>query len=799
MPSTTPGEEDKKGHAGSRPDTPTPYGTTAGAGEEEEAATSFVIGTTREKGKAKDAPRRASGIFAPTPIRFDDARRGGTGEMSSSSEDDEATEWGNLESQFSILWKRKDIYKVRRQEWIREKARSVVDHHGKNLKLRFSEQEYNDLLITAAESIADQYITASRNKISSRTSTPLTDSYADPARITMAEKISVEYATPEASRTDAKGVHFKGTPDRDNTVTPRGTAVTQPLPNVTDADWDKRYDLTLRREGELKLFGNTSIPEQGILFDKTTPVDEWRYPEDGKRVRGGLAGERTDPQASNRSPSPPPVPSKDSDRREDIHASGMTRSTFIPPTNTAFVNHRRRPSEQQVPLLMRNPETRGGSRTPYTDRTHDRVETLPRQGSRASSHPGYGMPTMTTTHDTVMGISGIREATENHRSNMKDRLSRIIDDALGVELPLPEGYKPSYKTDKNDPKKYDGSPKLTDLEDWLSALVNRYALQRLGGHKPEIDRVRVMLLLDNLDGAAYKWMLRHVTHVNREVEHWTFRSVVHGLYARFVHPSSMQDARENLNNVKYSQRDGIQLLHDNMMEYAGGMAVFPDDYTLLSIFLDRIPEYIMTELLNTRGLSPEVNNLSEFVAHALDIEQRKKNETYYKERRSTRGTTTRTTRGSRPYTTPRRQTESETKTPERIPERNPRYEGTRGYGQNNRGLGRPKPWAKAKIQDKKQDHTSHQHGKERQKWNGGPSKPRDGQKNNNCYNCGKAGHFSNDCLLPKRERTFVRAARSVKTNGSDGEADDESRDAEGYDSDKLSTISENNEDRNGSR
>jgi len=75
--------------------------------------------------------------------------------------------------------------------------------------------------------------------------------------------------------------------------------VTQPLPNVTDVDWDKRYDLTLRQEGELKLFGNTSILEQGILFDKTTPVDEWRYPEDGKRVRGGLAGERTDPQARN--------------------------------------------------------------------------------------------------------------------------------------------------------------------------------------------------------------------------------------------------------------------------------------------------------------------------------------------------------------------------------------------------------------------------------------------------------------------------------------------------------------------
>ena len=58
---------------------------------------------------------------------------------------------------------------------------------------------------------------------------------------------------------------------------------------------------------------------------------------------------------------------------------------------------------------------------------------------------------------------------------MKDQLLRIIDDTLIVELPLLEGYKPLYKTDKNNQMKYDGFPKLIDLEDWLSALVNRSA------------------------------------------------------------------------------------------------------------------------------------------------------------------------------------------------------------------------------------------------------------------------------------------------------------------------------------
>ncbi len=179
---------------------------------------------------------------------------------------------------------------------------------------------------------------------------------------------------------------------------------------------------------------------------------------------------------------------------------------------------------------------------------------------------------------------------------------------------------------------------MIDLEEWLATTVNRLALQRLGGSRPEIDRVRVMLLLEQLEGAAHKWMLRHVTHVNREIEHWTFQDVIHGLYTRFVHPSSMQDARENLNKVQYIPRDGIQTMYDSMLEHAGGMAVFPDDYTMLSIFLDKIPQYMISELLNLRGLSPEVNNLSEFIASAIDIEQRKKNENYYMDRRTTKTT-----------------------------------------------------------------------------------------------------------------------------------------------------------------
>jgi hypothetical protein len=91
----------------------------------------------------------------------------------------------------------------------------------------------------------------------------------------------------------------------------------------------------------------------------------------------------------------------------------------------------------------------------------------------------------------------------------------------------------------------------------------------------------------------------------------------------------MQDARENLNKVTYSIKDGIQGLYDSMLEHAGGMAMFPDDYSMLSIFLDKIPATMLTELLNCRGLTPEVNTLPEFVANAIDIEQWSGNKAYY--------------------------------------------------------------------------------------------------------------------------------------------------------------------------
>jgi hypothetical protein len=71
-----------------------------------------------------------------------------------------------------------------------------------------------------------------------------------------------------------------------------------------------------------------------------------------------------------------------------------------------------------------------------------------------------------------------------------------------------------------------------------------------------------------------------------------------------------------------------------------------------------------------------------------------------------------------------------------------------------------------------------------------PHDPNDRQKTNNgCFNCGGLDHFSKNCPEPRRDRTFVRAARSAKEDRSEDEDDNASSSEEGgYISEKLASI-----------
>jgi len=202
-------DRDRQGCMGSRPGTSAPYGTTVGTSEVVSTAfaTSQTSTTGQEKGKTRDEGWRTSAIFAPTPCWHGDMEPMNIEDELSSGEENSAVGWSDVQSHFSMLWKRKGIYKAKQQKWIQEKAYTVVNDHSRILKLRFTQEEFDSLLMMAAESIADQYLEASQVKVSSWTSTLLTDSYVDMARIVMAEAITVEDVHNRTMDHDLRGVN----------------------------------------------------------------------------------------------------------------------------------------------------------------------------------------------------------------------------------------------------------------------------------------------------------------------------------------------------------------------------------------------------------------------------------------------------------------------------------------------------------------------------------------------------------------------------------------------------------------
>jgi hypothetical protein len=112
---------------------------------------------------------------------------------------------------------------------------------------------------------------------------------------------------------------------------------------------------------------------------------------------------------------------------------------------------------------------------------------------------GFSMPLLARAN---WGMAGAASTDKHHRETMVERLMECIRQALGVQLKFPDSCKPNLKFDGTGPSKYEGSPRFSELEKWLSALVYCYALLKFGGPDPDTDRIRVYTLVDYIVGKA---------------------------------------------------------------------------------------------------------------------------------------------------------------------------------------------------------------------------------------------------------------------------------------------------------
>ncbi|GLB42650.1 hypothetical protein LshimejAT787_1200990 [Lyophyllum shimeji] len=568
-------------------------------------------------------------------------------------------------------------------------------------------------------------------------------------------------------------------------------------------NWNDRVVSQQYRLQQIAEKGWSSIDDQGVVFEDGRIRDVMREvfiasqplepvvadPRAAAQLRAAANRERmkTEPldertpfiSRAHQSPTPPP--------QNTAYQVPFARATTLPPPSNSgrptqavanIVKASSIPERVPSPAPMNIPS---GTNRQRSQMPPHRPTEVPMLQGHANN---YYMP-LPQRHSPV--AEGVQMAAEYHRQRMHDRLISMIHERLAVRMVLPDGAKPRRGEAKS-VGSYSGSAKFADLEEWLTNLVVHLAVSQFGG--TDRDAERVLITSEFLEGDARKWYNRHVVHVNREHKHWTFEQVITGLYDRFIHSSTMQDARSAFFSTRYRAESGVQGFLDALYDHRRNMAHPPDDYTMVDTFLSGLPQ-TMREQLFEDGLSPEVNTIDDFVAYAKAYEAAAKTAAHYRHH----GQANRVAARDSSATAQRRTTSKPAE-----PASSPRVfvragdwkrgSAPKAYIANARSApgarpfarrddrrpsatpARPSPLKNEVNPANKPGDSNRQQGENNRR--PGPNQQSTGAR---CFNCDEVGHMAYNCPKPRKNQAFIRAAHTAVPDNLDEDDDDQEPDA----------------------
>jgi len=256
-------------------------------------------------------------------------------------------------------------------------------------------------------------------------------------------------------------------------------------------NWGQRVNKAYNRSEEKQVYRTSKIPDPGVKIVGAYPYDT-RAPWYKGREATSLREIKRELSADSTPPVPPPKDQRA--QSQSVH--------IVPPSNGIWENER---EVEEHPYETRQygrhnrtveaDETRNNRVTSYRGTRMSTFHSPEGSGNRIGQRNNslappnaparmFSMPRLTPSH---YNKPGVLKANKYHQQTMKDRLSRIIDEQLQHQMAYPDGFKPNLKLDSNAVTKYDGSSKFLNLENWVSAVTYRYALQRLGGDHTVID------------------------------------------------------------------------------------------------------------------------------------------------------------------------------------------------------------------------------------------------------------------------------------------------------------------------
>jgi hypothetical protein len=176
---------------------------------------------------------------------------------------------------------------------------------------------------------------------------------------------------------------------------------------------------------------------------------------------------------------------------------------------------------------------------------------------------------------------------------------------LGIKVPLPDSY--------------DGTSDLELFENWLAQLLGWFQMYNLDVDSPEIDRVRLQILRQQLKGRASSYFQQRSEESVNDRRPWTFVIAIRKIRDRFLYKSTALDAAFKFENLTQGSRD-VETLADDLKRYAERMTEPPAPYQVRRRLMQALKSDIAKWLISNQ-VTPESHSLDGIVAAAKAVEE----------------------------------------------------------------------------------------------------------------------------------------------------------------------------------
>ena len=201
------------------------------------------------------------------------------------------------------------------------------------------------------------------------------------------------------------------------------------------------------------------------------------------------------------------------------------------------------------------------------------------------------------------------------------RYSQRIDKQVDKEPDGPLGPKVKAMNPPK-PKKYVGEDDINKFDEWLVQLLAYFRIFKITGLRTNTTCVQYTGLY--LSKLAQQWYSQEVHALTRHIRHWTFEDLIFGLFRRFIHEASAQNAAIQYNRTKYSADKGVLAFYNELTRRVDCMVEPPDSYLFRRKYLGGLPQTIVKMVLEARGISAEHSSIEEILNEVKRVESAQK-------------------------------------------------------------------------------------------------------------------------------------------------------------------------------